>query len=160
FYRYKKGQFFTDEMQERAEGAPVPMSGYDVETELFEIKTWSLGKAIDDQTRDNEDDILDSDEDAAFFLMQKERIRGEKSFSATCLTTSAWGTDVTGNTSASNYSSDTVAQWDDSDSNPLIDIATYKTRVKKATGLDPNVFVCGREVWDIVKNHADILDLL
>lgn len=160
FYTYDKAPWFTDEMQKRGEGAPVPMSGYTLSTTLFEIDTWSLGKPIDDQTRDNEDDILDSDEDAARFLMEKERIRREKAFAAACLATSKWATDVTGNTSVSDYSADTVAQWDDADSAPLVDIATYKTRVKLATGLDPNVLVLGRQVWDVLKNHADITDLL
>jgi hypothetical protein len=157
FYTYDKAPWFTDEMSKRGEGAPVPLSGYTLSNTLFDIDTWSLGKAIDDQTRDNEDDILDSDQDAAEFLMNKERIRREKAFAAACLATSKWSTDVTGNTSASSYGADTVAQWDDSDSAPLIDIATYRTRMKLATGLDPNVLVIGRQVWDILKNHDDIL---
>lgn len=160
FYTYDKAPWFTDEMQKRGEGAPVPLSGYTLSTTLFEIDTWSLGKAIDDQTRDNEDDILDSDQDAAQFLMEKERIRREKAFAAACMATSKWSLDLTCNTSASDYSADTVAQWNDADSNPLVDIATYKTRMKLATGLDPNVFACGRQVWDITKNHEDILDRL
>jgi hypothetical protein len=160
FYRYTKAQWFTDEMKKRAEGAAVPMSGYNLETEAFEIDVWSLGKPIDDQTRDNEDDILDSDQDAAQWLMQKERIRREAAFAAACLATSKWSTDVTGNTSASVYSSDTVAQWDDDDADPLLDITTYRTRMKLATGLDGNVLVLGRQVWDVLRNHADILALI
>lgn len=157
FYKFDKADFFRDEMKERAEGGDVPMAGYRVTTDTYEIKTWSVGKPIDDQVEDNEDGPLDSDEDATKFVMDLERIRREKAFSAACLATSVWGTDVTGNTAVSVYGSNTVAQWDDSDSSPLEDIAYYRTKVKLATGLDPNVLAIGRQVWDVIKNHADIL---
>jgi hypothetical protein len=158
YFTYEKADWFRDEMKERGEGAPVPMAGYRVNADSsYTIKTWSAGKPIDDQVEDNEDDPLDSDEDATQFVMNLERIRREKAFAAECLATSKWGTDVTGNTSASVYGSNTVAQWDDSDSSPLEDLAYYRTKVKLATGLDPNVFACGRQVWDVLKNHADVL---
>ena len=159
FYTYDKAPWFTDEMQVRGEGAPVPLSGYTLSTTLFEIDTWSLGKPIDDQTRDNEDDILDSDQDAAAFLMEKERIRREKAFAAACLATGKWGLDITGNTSAS-VEGTSIAQFDDADSHPLVDMAYYRTYIKLQTGKDGNVFALGRQAWDKLKNHADILDRL
>lgn len=157
YYKYDKADFFRDEMKERGEGADVPMAGYRVTTDTYEIKTWSVGKPIDDQVEDNEDGPLDSDEDATKFVMDLERIRRERAFATAALATSIWGTDVTGNTVASVYGSNTVAQWDDTDSSPLEDIAYYRTKVKLATGLDPNVLAIGRQVWDVIKNHADIL---
>lgn len=159
FYTYDKAQWFTDEMQTRGEGAPVPLSGYTLSSTLMECDVWSLGKAIDDQTRDNEDDILDSDQDAAAFLMEKERIRREKAFSDACLTTGVWGLDITGNTSAS-VQGTSIAQFDDSDSHPLVDIAYYRTQIKLKTGRDGNVLALGRQAWDSLKNHADVLDRL
>jgi hypothetical protein len=159
-HKYDKAPWFTDEMEVRAEGADVPMSKYTLSNSLFEVPVWSLGKPIDDQQRDNEDDILDADEDATQFLMGKERIRREARFSEKCLTTGVWGTDVTGNTSASVYGSNTVAQWDDGDSHPLLDIAEYRSRVKLATGLWPNVLAIGSQVWDKLKYHDDILEAM
>jgi hypothetical protein len=159
FYTYDKAPWFTDEMTKREAGAPVPLSGYTLSTTLFEIDTWSLGKPIDDQTRDNEDDILDSDEDAARFLMEKERIRREKAFAAACMATGKWGLDITGNTSASVLGT-SIAQFDDGDSHPLVDMAYYRTYIKLQTGLDGNVLALGRQAWDSLKNHADILDRL
>lgn len=158
FWKYDKAPWFTDEMTVRGEGADVPMSNYTLTSELMEADVFSLGKAIDDQVEDNEDEPLDSDEDAVNFLMNKERIRREAYFASTCLTTSVWGTDVTGNTSASSYGSNTVAQWDDGDSHPLLDIANYRSVMKKSTGLWANVLVLGSEVWDALKYHDDILE--
>lgn len=158
YFTYEKADWFRDEMKERADGQPVPLAGYRVNADnSYTIKVWSVGKPIDDQTEDNEDGPLDSDEDATKFVMDLERIRRERAFATAALATSVWGTDVTGNTSASVYGSNTVAQWDDADSSPLEDIAYYRTKVKLATGLDPNVLAIGRQVWDVLKNHADVL---
>lgn len=159
FYTYDKASWFKDEMQQRGEGAPVPLSGYTLSTTLIEVDVWSLGKVIDDQVRDNEDDILDSDQDAAAFLMEKERIRREKAFAETCLTTSVWGLDITGNTSASVLGT-SIAQFDDGDSHPLVDMAYYRTYIKLQTGKFGNVLALGQQAWDSLKNHADILDRL
>lgn len=161
FYTYDKAAYFTDEMKKRAEGDDVPMAGYTLSTTLFEIDTWSLGKPIDDQTRDNEDDILDSDQDATQFLMQKERIRREIAFADACLATGKWGTDVTGNTSTSDYTAHTVKQWNEATgTTPLQDVANYRRRMKEQTGLWGNVLVLGAPVWDILKYHAAILDAI
>jgi hypothetical protein len=157
YYKYIKGDWFRDEMKLRGEGGDVPMAGYRLTTDTYAIKTWSVGKPIDDQVEDNEDDPLDSDQDATQFVTGLELIRREKAFAAAALATGIWGTDVTGNTSASDYGSNTVAQWDDSDSHPLLDIANYRTAVKLSTGLFPNVLAIGQQVWDKLKNHADIL---
>jgi hypothetical protein len=159
FYTYDKAPWFTDEMSQRGEGAPVPLSGYTLSSTLVECDVWSLGKPIDDQTRDNEDDILDSDQDAVAFLMEKERIRREKAFAATCLTTGVWGKDITGNTSASVLGT-SIAQFDDGDSHPLVDMAYYRTYIKLQTGKNANVLALGQQAWDALKNHADILDRL
>jgi hypothetical protein len=158
YYTYEKADWFRDSMVVRGDGAPVPMAGYRVNADAsYTIQTWSIGKAIDDQTEDNEDDPLDSDQDATMFVMNAERIRREKAFAAACLATSKWGVDVTGNTSASVYGSNTVAQWDDGDASPFEDVAYYKTYVKVRTGLEPNVMCVGRQVWDALKNSADVL---
>jgi hypothetical protein len=157
YFKYIKGDWFRDEMKLRGEGGDVPMAGYRITTDTYAIKTWSVGKPIDDQVEDNEDEPLDADEDATKFVTDLELIRREKAFAAAALATSIWGTDVTGNTVPSVYGSNTVAQWDDSDSSPLEDMAFYRTKVKLATGLDPNVLAIGRQVWDSLKNHPDIL---
>lgn len=157
FFKFTKDFWFRDAMQKRGPGAQAPRVGYGLATDSYAIDVWSAAKAIDDQVRANEDAPLNSDRDAMMFVTRLERLRREKSFAATCLTTSVWGTDVTGNTSASAYGSNTVAQWDDDNASPLEDIAHYKSVVKLATGLEPNVLAIGRQVWDKLKNNADII---
>ncbi len=158
FFKFTKDYWFRDAMQKRGPGAAAPRVGYGITTDSYAIDVWSAAKAIDDQVRANEDSPLNSDRNAMQFVTRLERIRREKSFAATCLTAGVWGRDVTGNTSASDYGAHTVAQWNDGDSHPLADIANYRSERKKATGLDMNVLALGREAWDKLKNHADILE--
>ncbi|HVH39235.1 MAG TPA: hypothetical protein VM764_04350 [Gemmatimonadaceae bacterium] len=157
YYKYTKADWFRDEMKVRGEGGDIPMAGYRLSKTPFGIDVWSVGKPIDDQTRDAEDEPIDSDTDAVEFVTDLELIRRERAMVAAAFGTTIWGTDVTGNTSASNYGSNTVAQWDDTDSSPLEDIANYREVVKKSTGLYPNVLAIGADVWKVLKNHADIL---
>lgn len=156
FFKYPKDFWFRDALQKRSPGGEAARVGYGLTTDSFYIDIWSAAKMIDDQLRANTDSPLDDDEDAMMFLTSLERLRRELAFAATCMTTGVWGTDVTGNSSASAYGSNTVMQWSRSGSTPLEDIANYRTAIKLVTGVMPNVFACGQQVWDILKNHAEI----
>lgn len=157
YFKFTKDFWFRDAMQLRGPGAAAPRLGYGVETASYAIDVWSGAKAIDDQVRANEDSPLNSDRNAMQFITRLERIRREKAFAAACLATGKWDTDITGNTSASSYGT-SIAQFDDADSHPLIDIAYYRTAVKLTTGFNPNVLVLGQQAWDSLKNHADLLN--
>lgn len=157
FFKFTKDFWFRDGLQKVGPGAAAPRLGYGIETDSFAIDVWSAAKPISDQVRANEDTPLNSDRNAMQFLTRLERLRREKSFAAACLAASVWSVDVDGNTSASSYGSNTIAHWDDDDASPLEDIAHYKSFVKLRTGFDPNVLVIGRQVWDKLKNNADVL---
>lgn len=157
YFTFTKDFWFRDAMQVRGPGAAAPRVGYGIGTGSYSIDVWSGAKSIDDQTRSNEDNPLNSDRNAMQFITRLERIRREKSFAAACLATSKWDTDITGNTSASVLGT-SIAQFDDSDSHPLIDIAYYRSYVQLRTGLMPNVLCLGQQAWDALKNHADLLD--
>ena len=157
FFKYTKDFWFRDALQKRSPGGEANRVGYGLTTDNFYIDIWSAKKPIDDQVRMNTDNPLDDDEDAMLFVTQLERLRREIAFVGTCMTnTGVWGTDVTGNSSASVYGSNTVMQWSRSGSTPLEDIANYKSAIKLATGVAPNVLAMGQQVWDILKNHAEI----
>ena len=157
YWKYLKGDFFRDEMELRGEGGDIPMAGYRLDKQLFGIDVWSLGKPIDDQVEDNTDDPINNDQDAVDFLTGLEMIRRERAFAAVAYVDSVWGVDVTGNTSASAYGSNTIAQWDDDNASPLEDIAHYREYVKLQTGIYPNVLSIGADVWKKLKNNSSIL---
>lgn len=157
YWKYTKGAWFRDEMKMRGEGGDIPMAGYRLDKTLFGVDTWSVGKPIDDQVEDNTDEPIDNDSDATEFLTNLELIRRERAFASVAFVDSVWGLDVTGNTSASAYGSNTIAQWDDDNASPLEDIAHYREYMKLQTGLYPNVLVIGADVWKKLKNSSSIL---
>jgi hypothetical protein len=156
FFKYPKDFWFRDALQKRSPGGEAARIGYGLTTDSFYIDIWSGAKMIDDQVRANTDSPLDDDQDAMMFLTTLERLRREIAFAGVCMTTGVWGTDVTGNSSASVYGSNTVMQWSRSGSTPLEDIANYRSAVKLVTGVMPNVLAMGQQVWDVLKNHAEI----
>lgn len=156
FFKYTKDFWLRDALQKRGPGAEAARVGYGITTDNFYIDVWAAKKAIDDQVRSNTDSPLDEDEDAMMFVTTLERLRREKAFVGACMTTGVWGLDVTGNTSASAYGSNTVKQWDLASSTPLEDVAHYRQTVKTSTGVMPNVLAMGQQVWDGLKNNAEI----
>lgn len=157
YWEYLKGAWFRDEMKMRGEGGDIPMAGYRLDKTLFGIDVWSVGKPIDDQVEDNTDDPIDNDSDATEFVTNLEMLRRERAFAATAFVDSVWGLDVTGNTSASAYGSNTIAQWDDDNASPLEDIAHYREYMKLQTGIYPNVLAIGADVWKKLKNSSEVL---
>lgn len=157
YWKYLKGAFFRDEMKLRGEGGDIPMAGYRLDKTLYGVDVWSVGKPIDDQVEDNTDEPIDNDSDAAEFLTDLELIRRERAMAGVAFVDSVWGLDVTGNTSASAYGSNTIAQWDDDNASPLEDVAYYKEYMKLRTGLEPNVLTIGMPVWTKLKNNSSIL---
>jgi hypothetical protein len=157
YRKFLKGGYFRDEMKMRGEGGDIPLAGWRSTTVPFGIDTWSVGVPIDDQVEDNADDPINADREATELITGHEMIRRERSFAAVAYVDSVWGVDVTGNTSASAYGSNTVAQWDDSDAEPLSDIAYYRKYIHDQTGKWANVLSIGASVWEVLKNHPDII---
>ncbi len=63
---------------------------------------------------------------------------------------------VTQNTSLSG--TDRWDQYSETNSDPLDDVDTARQTIHKNSGVNPNVLVLGREVFDAVKRHPDITD--
>ncbi len=48
-------------------------------------------------------------------------------------------------------------QWSDAGSDPVLDVQTSQDAIVKAIGIVPNTLILGREVFSIVRNHANIV---
>ena len=85
-------------------------------------------------------------------LLKKEKIFVSKAFSA-----SIWASEKVGHASVAN--STQVIFWSDQTSGtPIEDVQAAKTAVLLKTGFEPNVLTLGKQVWDALVNHPDILD--
>ena len=162
YFVIPRGSFNRDEMKERAPGTESAGSGYEVESASYECKVWALHKNIDDQTRANYDMPLSADREATEFLTNKGRIRKERLWAGDYMADSVWTfivTGVTGNSSINNYRTGTnnLKHWSDANSDPIEDMRGMKRGMLEWTGVEPNVFVMGRPVYDALLDHPDIV---
>jgi hypothetical protein len=159
YFVYNRGDFYRDTMAKRAPGTESAGDGFKVDnTPSYFCDKWALHKDIDDDLRANADDPLNLDRDTTLFLAQKAMLNREASFVTNYFTTGVWtgaGVDVSG-VSAS-PAGNSVLQWNDSNSTPITDVKNYATTVQGATGYRPNKLVLGRQVWDQLSEHPDIV---
>jgi hypothetical protein len=159
FWKYAKGTFTRDEMQARAPGAPAAMMGHKPTTDTFLTEFYSLGHPLPDQTMANNQNPLRTDRAAMKLITRGAEMRLERHFATNFLTTSVWtGTaDKTG--VAGTPGSNQFKQWNDTASTPIKDIAAFSTEMQtNSDGFRPKGLLLGRQVWDQLRNHPEILD--
>lgn len=148
YYTYERGDFNRDEMEKRAPATQSAGAGYTIDnTPTYYCDIWALHKDIADNTRANEDTVLDGDRDATEFLAHKSLIRKEREWATTYFTSGIWTTDTT-----------PTNLWSTDDGVPISDIRTGKRTVLESTGFKPNTLVLGTLVNDKLMDNPDILD--
>lgn len=157
YLKYNRGDFFRDDMQERAPGTPVNGGGYKQANGTYSCKVWASKKVIDDQTASNCDSPINLDRDATQWLTQKALINREVQWGSTYFGTGIWGYERKGG-GATNATD--VLYWDNTSGDPRLDILAARTAVKKATGYWPNTLVIGAKVEEKLVQNAKIIDLL
>jgi hypothetical protein len=163
YFRYDRSDFWRNQYKKRAISSESAGGGWKVDSSpTYFCDVWALHKDIDDRIRANEDSPLSMDRDAALWLAQQGMIAREVEWASTFLTTSVWtgidGTngDITG--VASSPSTNQVLQWNDASSTPIEDVKAKATLIQLLTGFRPNKLVLGRQVWDALSDHPDIVD--
>lgn len=158
YFTIPRGAFFRDEMEKNAPGAPAPEANYTVSTDSYACDVWKLAKALADQTRANYDSPLQADREMTEFLTLKGMIKKETEWAATFFAASVWTGDLTGVSGAPGASQ--VQRWDEAASTPIEDIRLGKRNVHARTAFRPNKLVLGREVYDALIDHPDIVGRL
>lgn len=158
YFIYNRGDWFRDEMTDRAAGSESAGTEYGVESSTpYYCKKKSLHYDITEEERANSDDPLMPDTDATEFLSQKGLIHKEKRWADHFFKTDVWGTDVAG--VASNPTGDQVIKWSDKvNSNPIDDIQKYITDMASVTGMKANTLVLAPDVFTAIKQNEVVLD--
>lgn len=155
YFTIPRGAFFRDQMEKKAPGAAPAMASFNYDTESYRCDIWALGAGLADEVRANYDSPLQADTDMTHFLMSQGLIRKERLWASSFFATSVWTTDQTGVAAAP--STNQFLQWNDDLSSPIEDIRAGKRRVHARTGMRPNKLVLGREVYDVLIDHPDIV---
>lgn len=157
YFLFDRGEFNRNEMMARAPATESAGSGYSIDnTPTYFANVFAFHKDIPDMIRANVDDPLNLDREAAEYVSHKAMIKRETDWAADFFTTGVWTTDITGVSAAPTASE--VLQWNDSSSTPIQDVRAGRTTVKQETAYEPNVMVIGRQVWDQLADHPDIID--
>jgi hypothetical protein len=148
YYTYTLNDFFRDEAIKRPPSAESAGSGYAMSTDTYYADVWAFHKDIADMIRANADAPINMDADATEFVTQRLLISRERQFATNYFASSIWGTTST-----------PTNLWSDfTNSTPIADVITAVRTVKGATGFKPNTMVVGGQVWDILKQHPDIIE--
>lgn len=172
YYTYPRGEFNRDQMKERAPGTESAGANYSVETQDYRCKVYALHRVIPDQIRDNTDSPLNLDRETTMFLTMKSMLNQEidwrdQFFSSAANTPGAVWTYVadgaaarsnpTGTPVFTSGTANDVIRWSLPNSTPIEDVRLFIRTVQESTGFRPNIMVTGREVFDILKDHPDII---
>lgn len=153
------GEWYRDQMKKRAPGALSAERTHTLSTDTYLCDVWALHEMLADQVRANYDSPLQADREITEGLTQAGMIRKERQWVTDFFGSGLWTTDQTGIDSAS-PGANQVGRWDRADSTPIEDIRTGKRRVQARTGFRPNKLVIGREVYDALLDHPDIVGRL
>lgn len=159
YFTIPRGAWFRDEMKKRAPGALSAERTHEVSNDSYSCDVWALHEMVADQVRANYDSPLQADREMTEGLTHAGMIRKEREWVSNYFVTSVWTNEVTGVDSASPSASQ-VGRWDRADSTPISDIRTGKRTVQASTGFRPNKLVLGREVFDALMDHPEIVGRL
>jgi hypothetical protein len=157
YFVYDKGDFFRDEVKERAPATESAGGGYALDnTPTYYARTYALHKDVDDQTRANSDSPLNPDRDASEYLTQQHLIRRDRVWASNYFVTTKWGLDLTGVAAAPGANQ--FLQFDQAAAKPAVTIRGEVVRIQEATGFKPNVLVLGARAYAAICDNPDILD--
>jgi len=116
-----------------------------VTTDTYTCEEHALNDLIDDRERNNADAPLNLEVDTVEFLTDIIELAQEKRY-VDLLTAMTHGATVT-------------IKWEDyTNSDPISDIKTGKQYIHSRIFREPNTLLLGKEVYDTLKDHPDILD--
>lgn len=151
YFRYTKGDWFRNLAQVRAPGTESAGGGYTLSTASYYSPVVALHKDVDPQIRANTDVPLNADRDATMWVTHNMLTYREIQVVQQVLTTSQW----TGSSTGADITPS--PQWNLANSTPLEDIELQIWAVKQNTGRFPNRFVLGPRVWEVLKNHDEVV---
>lgn len=161
--RYKvfpRSYFLRDEVGPRPLGGYPRQVGFRVSEDTYKCEEESNEGLIDDRERADQVAPVDIERSKTRLLIQQHLIHAERKWAAAFFVPGVWGTDIQG--VASGVGAGETLQWDDDDSNPILEVDEARFGVGDTVGdmFAPNVLVMGRNVYKRAKNHPLILSRL
>tara|TARA_R110000764_G_scaffold36736_1_gene81960 strand:+ start:26296 stop:27285 length:990 start_codon:yes stop_codon:yes gene_type:complete len=158
YFTYDRGYFNRAEMQKRAPGAESAGANYALSSATYAADVWALHRDVADQVRANADSPISLDREATELLTLQGLLRKEKEWASAHFITGVWTTERAGVAAAPTGTQ--FLRWDVAASTPIEDVRAGVRTVQESTGFRPNRMVLGREVYDALLDHPDIVGRL
>lgn len=154
YYVFDRGDFYRDEMEERADGAESQGGSFNLSTDPYFARVYAFHKDVSDRQRANQDPGVQLDQSATQYVTHKALIRRERVFQANIFAANIWfnGTSAATGGEAANWSNAGASQTD-----PIVQIRTAIRSVHQLTGYRPNKMVIGRQGYDTLLDNDEIL---
>lgn len=156
--------FMRNQMRPRAPGTESTSITYKQNHDrVYVCVPSSLSVYIADQIRADADDPVDLDAQATELLTQQALIERDVAFASQWMKTGVWTGEAAGVAAGAGSGgggapgAGQFLQWNDPDSTPIETIRAAITARAKTTGRRMNILTIGREVYDALVDHPDIV---
>lgn len=156
YFVYDRAFWFRNQMKKRAMSTESAGGGFEIGTQSFECENYGLHKDIDDRLVGNASPIIKLRQDATQWLTGQGLLNLEIVWANAFFKTGVWTTDQAGVAGAPGSATE-FTQFNDLNSKPIEVIKAGKRLIKKRTGMEPNTLVLGREVFDVISEHPDVI---
>lgn len=160
YFIWNKGDFMRDTAQKRAAGADFAEIRLTLDSPgLYYADQYALEYPVPDEIVANEDAAIRLKQTGTRVITSQINLRKDAAFATDFLTTSVWGTDITGVSSAPGGSQ--TLQWNDATSDPATDLQTALEALLNATGDIEGLrmkLLIGSAVRASLVNHPDAID--
>ena len=167
YWKYPPGTFSRHEMALREEMGVVAKANFTLSDDFYNVVFKALGHDISDRRLATARSPLMEYETSAQFLTEQALIDIEKNFTEMAFKAGVWDYEVTGHASTNNATTfartenQNVVKWDAaSGSDPIRNIVDAQRIIGQSTGRRPNIMVLGRNTYDKLRFHDDIVDLI
>jgi len=158
YFQFNKGDLLRNVAKIRAVGAES--EGTDVRLSQegpFFCQTRAIHQDLDMDTIANADNPLNPKRAATRNVVQWLMTRLEIDWALAFFKAAVWSNDLTG-VAAGAVPGTSFLRWSLDDSDPNIDIAVARRLVQQTTGRFPNKAVIAEDVWEVIKNHPQMID--
>lgn len=172
YFTYDRGEFNRDEMKPRAPATESAGGTYDIDQDTYLARRRSYHKDVPDEIRDDADEPIDLDTEATEYVTLKALINREVNWRNSYFVThnpgviwtfvadGAGTATAAGSFDPTDNANNNILFWDDPTSTPIEDIRRGKRTVGRETGFRPNILTLGREAFDVLLDHPDIVGRL
>ncbi len=151
YYIWTKGFWMRNAVEKRTPGDTYPEGRLQLSNDEYYCDLYHLAFPIPDEDRQNADPGVELEIAGAEWLKTQFMLNREIKLASVAFATGSWATYKTGGTD--------FVKWDDyTDSDPISDVNAGIQTIQKSTGVKPNTLVVGKEVFDALAEHPNLIE--